>query len=367
MTKISLYPSITLPVRGTDLADISEDLGSGSYVSKRVLLSDLAPNLIKLVGSYDNTTSGLTADNVQGAIDEVRETTLYRANGSLNSNRTVTQAGNRLTFSGGFIGLGGYTATSKVTVRGDTTDGTQAGLRVEDSASAPKFLVMNDGRVSVGGVLVSNNQLNVRGIGTTTATTAMRIDNSAGVNILDVKDNRQVRINNTGVSASLSVGDGGNAFSAIFNGTATYTIGAYNTSVSGTSLFISSSGTGLDAVNGNQRFRGAAPVVFGANGLQANPQVYITNSDSGRTYSLQAQGQVNILDALWIGGNGTNDPSAILEINSPTRGFRIPRLLAINASVIAPVDGLMLYVTTTNATFTSIGFWGYENGAWVKL
>lgn len=30
-------------------------------------------------------------------------------------------------------------------------------------------------------------------------------------------------------------------------------------------------------------------------------------------------------------------------------------------------DGAIVYVTNTNATFTTVGFWGLENGAWVKL
>jgi len=31
------------------------------------------------------------------------------------------------------------------------------------------------------------------------------------------------------------------------------------------------------------------------------------------------------------------------------------------------LDGAVVYVTSTDATFTSVGFWGRENGAWVKL
>ena len=42
-------------------------------------------------------------------------------------------------------------------------------------------------------------------------------------------------------------------------------------------------------------------------------------------------------------------------------------MTATQASAITPVAGLMLYVTNTNGTFTSIGFWGYENATWVKL
>ncbi len=37
------------------------------------------------------------------------------------------------------------------------------------------------------------------------------------------------------------------------------------------------------------------------------------------------------------------------------------------AGAITPANGMIVYVTNTDATFTSVGFWGRENGAWVKL
>jgi hypothetical protein len=68
-------------------------------------------------------------------------------------------------------------------------------------------------------------------------------------------------------------------------------------------------------------------------------------------------------------GIGVANPNAacLVELNSGTQGFRIMRMTATQASAITAVDGLMLYATTTDATFTSVGFWGYEAGAWVKL
>lgn len=40
-------------------------------------------------------------------------------------------------------------------------------------------------------------------------------------------------------------------------------------------------------------------------------------------------------------------------------------LSATDASALTPVNGMFIYVTSTNGTFTTVGFWGYENGAWV--
>jgi hypothetical protein len=65
--------------------------------------------------------------------------------------------------------------------------------------------------------------------------------------------------------------------------------------------------------------------------------------------------------------NPTPHPSAIIDLTSTTMGLLLPRMTSTEASAITPVNGLCLYVTDTNGTFTSIGFWGYEGGTWVKL
>jgi len=40
--------------------------------------------------------------------------------------------------------------------------------------------------------------------------------------------------------------------------------------------------------------------------------------------------------------------------------------LPAEASALTPSNGYFIYVTDTNLTFTSVGFWGYESGSWVK-
>jgi hypothetical protein len=72
------------------------------------------------------------------------------------------------------------------------------------------------------------------------------------------------------------------------------------------------------------------------------------------------------------GGNvgfGTASPnaSAIVDIDSITQGLLLPRMNAAQAALVVPVNGLVIYVTSIAGVFTAIGFWGYENGAWVKL
>jgi hypothetical protein len=61
-----------------------------------------------------------------------------------------------------------------------------------------------------------------------------------------------------------------------------------------------------------------------------------------------------------------DDSNAVLNVNGGT--FIVPRYTAVNAdALVGVVDGTLIYVTTTNVTFTSVGFWGMENTTWTKL
>lgn len=75
------------------------------------------------------------------------------------------------------------------------------------------------------------------------------------------------------------------------------------------------------------------------------------------------------VNAVGRAGFGTTAFSvdAKVQITSTDSGLKLTPMTAAQASAITASDGLMLYVNTTDATFTSVGFWGYENGAWVKL
>jgi len=70
---------------------------------------------------------------------------------------------------------------------------------------------------------------------------------------------------------------------------------------------------------------------------------------------------------ITVGANDTPSSSAIIDFRSTTKGVLFPRLTGVQALAITGVDGLMLYVTAISGLFTSVGFWGYENGVWVKL
>ena len=104
--------------------------------------------------------------------------------------------------------------------------------------------------------------------------------------------------------------------------------------------------------------------VFGAPGMgcrviTGHPFFIQTNNVTRMTVA--AGGNVGI-------GTLTPVASAKLELSSTTQGFLPPRMTATQASAISsPAQGLMLFVTDTNGTFTGVGWWGYNGANWEKL
>lgn len=104
--------------------------------------------------------------------------------------------------------------------------------------------------------------------------------------------------------------------------------------------------------------------IFGAPGMgfrviTGHPFFIQTNNVTRLTVS--AGGNVGI-------GTLTPVASAKLELSSTTQGFLPPRMTATQASAIStPAQGLLLFVSDTNGTFTSVGWWGYNGSTWEKL
>lgn len=68
---------------------------------------------------------------------------------------------------------------------------------------------------------------------------------------------------------------------------------------------------------------------------------------------------------------GTNSPSAsaMLQVDSTTKGFLPPRMTGAQAEAISsPAESLLVYATDgSGVTITSKGWWGYDGATWVKL
>lgn len=102
--------------------------------------------------------------------------------------------------------------------------------------------------------------------------------------------------------------------------------------------------------------------------IQGDATDYIELTNDGTNSIISTTSGAIVLSGGSIAA-GTSSPnaSALVDLTSTTQGLLLPRMTATQGSAITGVDGLMIYVTSTNGTFTSVGFWGYENGAWIKL
>ena len=82
-----------------------------------------------------------------------------------------------------------------------------------------------------------------------------------------------------------------------------------------------------------------------------------TNSGASTTTSALA-----VRDDSKVGiGTNSIDPCATLEVDGTTGGILFPRLTTTQRDALTPVNGLMIYNTTTSK------FQGYAGGAWVDL
>ena len=61
----------------------------------------------------------------------------------------------------------------------------------------------------------------------------------------------------------------------------------------------------------------------------------------------------------------SNAESTILTLNGD-KSIQLTPITSTEASAITPAEGMMLFVSNTNGTFTAVGLWCYENGAWSK-
>lgn len=92
-------------------------------------------------------------------------------------------------------------------------------------------------------------------------------------------------------------------------------------------------------------------------------------ANTGKDFIMRGSTLTNLIYA-----ESDNDFVGIGHIPSGTNGllsvgntgfFYAPRMLPEDVPTAG--DGAIVYILATDATFTSVGFWGYENGSWVKL
>lgn len=66
-------------------------------------------------------------------------------------------------------------------------------------------------------------------------------------------------------------------------------------------------------------------------------------------------------------GSGPTNTSVGLEVRSTTKAFLLPRMTAAQAGALTAVDGMLVYVTTTDTTFLVVGAHQRVNNAWQAI
>jgi len=163
------------------------------------------------------------------------------------------------------------------------------------------------------------------------ASSSVMIGNSTGLSALSANQSIMIGYNAgylaTGASESILIG--GQAGYATSN---TLSIGSNNIIIGG-NITLSAGSTNRINIGG---------IIFGTG-------VY----NGALTTAATTTGAISI-------GVVVPNSSAILDLTSTSKGFLPPRMTATQASAVSsPAEGLMIYVTSTNGTFTSVGWWGY--------
>lgn len=116
---------------------------------------------------------------------------------------------------------------------------------------------------------------------------------------------------------------------------------------------VTASAAGSDGIGGSLDFNIANST--GTGGVANRIISKLTTASSATaTSQLIFQGvlSASMVDVLTLAGDGS---------------IKLRSITAAAASAITAADGMIVYVSDTDATFTSVGFWGREGGAWVKL
>lgn len=238
---------------------------------------------------------------------------------------------------------------------------------------------------------ISGARVGIKGSGTTSATTSLLVQNSAGNDVFSIKDNGLFTFNDVGGTDALTIENGGNISRIRYNDNLWIgsTHGTYSPTIkidrlAGFSVEINSGSLlNLLYATGNLGIGETTPTarlqVKGSGTTSSTTALLVQNSAGTQSLKVDDSGLVTIGPLTFSGGgfingnpyfsgivygpsfyiqttgaakfgsSGAAVASAILEASSTTRGFLPPRMTTTQKNAIAtPASGLVVYDTDTN-------------------
>jgi hypothetical protein len=185
--------------------------------------------------------------------------------------------------------------------------------------------------VRTGGDHTAVATLDIKGSGSTSATTSLLVQNSAGSEAFRVYDDR----------------------TAVFS----KEVGINTAPVSQNALTVQAIATGRDVLRLNNT-AGTLIAEYYVDGSN-NGEMYVRNSVGTTRVLLTSSGNASyFVDALAVGASSAN-ASAILDATSTTKGFLPPRMTTTQKNAIAsPANGLIVFDTDLqNICYRRDGVW----------
>ncbi len=304
----------------------------GAFLIKNSALHGINPTNANGISLYQKS-NGLNFINGSGAGTYI---------GSSGNNNLFLLGSGKSKFQGdlqvagtGFVGGAG----AKLKVIGSDMSSSTNTILFENSGGQEIFRI-NNGRQSF------IRSTTITGLGSTSATTSLLVENSTGTELLKVNDIGSVSI------------EGATTINNTLNTTREITL---NSTLS--NQYISATHSGI-----NKARIGFDSGGFGICEVRSTSGTLNWKVRANKQQFYDLTGNNNIFDIEFFS-------SSALTIRDKTNSnawqfvnwgaYKLPVITV--SDVGSASDGMIIYVSDTDATFTSVGFWGRENGSWVKL
>jgi len=329
---LNLDSTINTPLDAT-LRAVTDGMGTASPLQ-------LATTLIGITSSLNvgGVFSNLARLHIKGSGSTSATTSLLVQNSALTNLMTVLDNGNvgiNCVPDATFRVVSGVANELRIGYAGGIDNYIDAGVSSAGTTfMRSKVVISND--TSIGTASTPSARLQIKGSGSTSATTSLLVQNSAGVSSLQVDDSQLVQ-GFSGASVRFKLGFNSTIGQCISTRDGEFSVGLIDAN-QGAGLRFLTIGTGSTYLDGYTEGTTKAtnyPLFIGSR--LNNTSISVTNSTTTEN------------GTQTIFGYAVNFASSLVTINSTTRGFLPPRMTTAQKNAIAaPAAGLVVFDTTLN-------------------